>query len=88
MARILVDLVNLIVWLICVVLFLDALSSFVLDPWHPARRFLDQLAEPFVRPFRNRLPLVGSFDFSVTAALIVVWIAGQILDNIIVTVFH
>jgi YggT family protein len=83
MARYLIDLVDLIVWLICAVLFLDALSSFVLDPWHPARRFLDRLAEPFVRPFRNRLPLVGALDFSVTVALIAVWVAGQILTSII-----
>ena len=88
MAYYLIDLVNLIVWLICAVLFLDALSSFVLEPWHPARRFLDRIAEPFVRPFRNRLPLVGAFDFSVTVALIAVWVAGQILVTIIAMLVH
>jgi YggT family protein len=88
MARYLIDLVNLIVWLISAVLFVDALLSFLLEPWHPARRFLDQLAEPFVRPFRNRLPLVGAFDFSVTVALIAVWVVGQILVTIISAVFH
>ena len=84
----LVSLVNLIVTLITVLLILDALISFApIDPWHPVRRFLDQMAEPIVRPFRNLLPSMGMFDFSIMIALIVVQILGQILIVIIRSAF-
>ena len=83
MARYLVDLVNLVVWLLSAVLIVDALVSFVLEPWHPARRFLDRLAQPFVEPFRRVLPPVGGLDFSIMAALLVLQIAGQLLTSLI-----
>ena len=72
-------LINLAVELLSVVLILDALASFVLEPWHPARRFLDRLADPFVQPFRRVLPPMGGLDFSVFAALIVIQLVGQLL---------
>jgi YggT family protein len=87
MARYLVDVINLVVWLLSVILFLDALVSFVLQPWHPARRFLDRLVEPLVRPFRSVLPLMGGLDFSIMAALITIQVVGQVLALIIVRLF-
>ncbi len=87
MAGYLVGLVNLIVWLLSILLFLDALVSFIWQPWHPARRFLDRLVEPMVRPFRRILPPTGGLDFSVMAALIAVQVVGQILALLIVRLF-
>jgi YggT family protein len=84
----LVLLVNLVVTLVTVLLILDALISFApIDPWHPVRRFLDRMAEPIVRPFRNILPPMGMLDLSPMIALIVVQILGQILIAIIRGVF-
>jgi YggT family protein len=83
MAHYLVGLINLIVWLLTILLFADAAVSFVLQPWHPARRFLDRLVEPMVRPLRHVLPPMGGFDFSIMAALIIVQLVGQGLAMII-----
>ena len=79
MAHYLGVLINVAVWLLSAILILDALVSFVLDPWHPARRFLDRLAEPFVQPFRRLLPPMGGLDFSIMAALLVIQFVGQLL---------
>ena len=79
MTHYLAVLINLAVGVLSVVLILDALASFVLEPWHPARRFLDRLANPFVQPFRRVLPPMGGLDFSVFAALIVIQLVGQLL---------
>ena len=87
MANYLIGLINLVVWLLSAILFLDALVSFVLQPWHPARRFLDRLAEPFVRPFRSVLPPMGGLDFSIMAALIAIQVVGQVLALIVAQVF-
>ncbi len=79
MTHYLAVIINLAVGVLSVVLVLDALASFVLEPWHPARRFLDRLADPFVQPFRRVLPPMGGLDFSVFAALIVLQLVGQLL---------
>ncbi len=79
MTHYLAVIINLAVGALSVVLILDALASFVLEPWHPARRFLDRLANPFVQPFRRVLPPMGGLDFSVFAALIVLQLVGQLL---------
>jgi YggT family protein len=83
MAGYLADLINLVVWLLSAVLILDALVSFVLEPWHPARRFLDRLAAPFVQPFRRVLPPMGGLDFSVMAALLVIQFVGSLLTRLL-----
>ncbi len=76
----LVSLIGLVVTLVSLLLIANALISFApLEPWHPVRRTLNQLAEPILRPFRNILPPTGAIDFSPMLALIVIQILGQIL---------
>lgn len=88
MAQYLITLVKVVVNVISVILILNALISFApLEPWHPVRRFLNQLAEPIVRPFRNIIPPVGMFDLSVMVALIVVQLLGQVLIIMIQAAF-
>jgi YggT family protein len=85
----LVSLISVVVTIITILLILDALISFApLEPWHPVRRTLDQLAGPIVRPFRNILPPMGMMDFSPMIALIVIQIVGQILIALVRSVFH
>ncbi len=88
MATYLILLVQMVINIITVVLILNALISFApLDPWHPARRFLNNLAEPLVRPFRNLIPSAGMFDFSVMVALIAYQLAGRLVIVLIQSAF-
>jgi YggT family protein len=87
-ASYLILLVQMVINIITVVLILNALMSFApLDPWHPARRFLNNLAEPLVRPFRNLIPPAGMFDFSVMVALIAYQLAGRLVIVLIQSAF-
>ena len=80
MQNYLVSLINLVVALVSILLIANALISFApLEPWHPVRRTLNQLAEPILRPFRNILPPTGMIDFSPMVALFVIWVLGQLL---------
>ena len=80
MQNYLVSLINLVVALVSILLIANALISFApLEPWHPVRRILNQLAEPILHPFRNILPQTGMIDFSPMVALFVIWILGQLL---------
>lgn len=84
MAASLTAIVDITVYVITIILILHALMSFApLEPWHPIRRTLAQLAEPIIQPFRNLIPPVGMFDFSIMIALIVVQILGELVKVLI-----
>ena len=59
------------------------LLSYFLSPYHPIRQTIDQLVEPLLAPVRNRVPMVGMFDFSP----IVLLIGIQIIEFLLVTIF-
>jgi YggT family protein len=84
----LVNIIQLVVTLVSLLLIANALISFApLEPWHPVRRTLNQLAEPILRPFRSVLPNTGPIDFSPMIALIVIQILGQILIVLVRSAF-
>ncbi len=88
MANYLILLVQMVYNVIVVILILNALLSFApLDPGHPARRFLNNLAEPLVRPFRRLVPPVGMFDLSVMVALFAYWLIRLVLVSLIQRAF-
>jgi len=84
----LLALVTMLVNLVSIVLILHALMSFMpIEPWHPVRRFLDQIAEPIIRPFRGLIPPMGMFDFSIMVAIIVIQILGELVKVMIRSAF-
>lgn len=88
MAAGLSTIVDGVVWTLTLVLMAHALMSFApLDPWHPLRRTLAQLAEPIIQPFRNLIPPVGMFDFSIMVALIAIQLLGELIKVMIRAAF-
>lgn len=87
MGVLLAQLVNLVVQVITVAIVANSILSFVVDPWHPARRFLDRFTEPILRPFRNVIPPVGMYDLSPLIALIIIQVLGNLLVGIFVSLF-
>ncbi|MCC6187659.1 MAG: YggT family protein [Anaerolineales bacterium] len=84
----LMTLVNMVVGALTILLIANALISFApLEPWHPVRRFLNQLAEPILRPFRNILPPAGNLDLSPMVAIIAIQILGQLTMVLIQAAF-
>ena len=62
------------------VLLARVLLSWVqLDPRNPIVNLINQLTEPLLAPIRRMLPQSGALDFSPMVALIVVWLAEQIV---------
>lgn len=59
------------------------LLSYFMSPYHPIRRTIDQLVEPLLAPIRNRMPMVGMFDFSPIVLLIII----QILEFLLISIF-
>jgi len=67
------------------VVFVDVLLSFVLNPFHPLRRALDSFVDPMLAPIRRVVPPAGGLDFSPAILLIVLQILGRVLVTLLVS---
>ena len=46
---------------------------------HPVADFIYRITEPFLAPIRNRMPLMGPFDFSPMVLLLIIWLIQRVL---------
>jgi YggT family protein len=67
------------------VVFVDVLLSFVLNPFHPLRRALDSFVDPMLAPIRRVIPPVGGVDFSPAILLIVLQILGRVIVTLLIS---
>jgi YggT family protein len=61
----------------------DAVVSFFLSPYHPFRRFLDQIVNPMLDPIRRVIPPLQNIDFSPVILLLLLQIIEYLLLKII-----
>ena len=74
-ARFITLLANLLVLLV----FVDSLVSFFLNPFHPVRNALDRIVNPLLAPIRRIVPLVGMLDLSPLILIILIEIISYAL---------
>jgi YggT family protein len=55
------------------------------DPANPVIRFIFDITEPILAPLR-RFTIVGMWDFSPLAALVILWIIQQLLHSLLFSV--
>jgi YggT family protein len=75
--------VQLIVYGLTLVVFVDVLLAFVLNPFHPLRRALDSVVEPMLAPIRRIVPAAGGLDFSPAILIILIQILGRVLVTLL-----
>jgi YggT family protein len=75
--------VQLIVYGLTLVVFLDVLLAFVLNPFHPLRRALDSVVEPMLAPIRRIVPSAGGLDFSPAILIILIQILGSLVVKLL-----
>ncbi|MEW6285317.1 MAG: YggT family protein [Chloroflexota bacterium] len=76
LAQIVSTLANIYVWIVIA----SVLMSYFVDPYHPARRGVDNLVRPLLDPIRRVVPPVGMFDFSPLVLIVLI----QVFSNLIV----
>jgi YggT family protein len=64
-------LVKVALYLLMGVVLMSAVLSWV-NPHAPMARVLNAIAEPFLRPFRRVIPLIGNVDLTPLALLLLV----------------
>ena len=65
--------------LLVLLVIVQVILSYFVDPYHTVRRYIDRVVEPMLEPIRRIVPPVGTIDFSPLILIILV----QILDAII-----
>ena len=75
--------INIATRVLSLIILADIVISYILDPFHPVRQFLDSIVQPMLSPIRRFMPQTGMFDFSPIVLLILVQLIGSALANLI-----
>ncbi|HSM56607.1 MAG TPA: YggT family protein [Candidatus Sulfomarinibacteraceae bacterium] len=80
---ILISLINLIYWVFWILILARVVLSFTqMNPYHPIRRTVYELTEPFLEPIRRFLPPMSGLDFSPLIALLLLEVIRRVLFEI------
>ena len=69
--------------LLVLLVIISVILSYVMDPYHPVRRWVDFIVEPMLTPIRRVVPLVGMLDFSPIVLIILIRIVFNLLLNLL-----
>ena len=83
--EILIILINTVQQILVVLVIVSIILSYVMDPYHPVRRGVDNIVQPMLAPIRRVVPLVGMFDFSPLILILLLQFLGRILIAFIVS---
>ena len=75
--------INLLANLIILLVIVDTVVSYFLNPYHPLREALDRLVAPLLVPIRRVVPLVGMFDLSPLVLIILVEVVSYVLTKLL-----
>ena len=78
-----INLIQIISSALSLLVLIDILLHFFLDPYHPIRQTLDSIVEPMLMPIRRVLPNVGMFDFSPVVLMILIELVTRILVELL-----
>jgi YggT family protein len=81
--EVLVTVVSGVIRILTLVIVVNAVLSFVMDPYHPVRQTLDRIVEPMLSPIRRLLPQTGPVDLSPLVLLIVLQVVDRVLISLV-----
>jgi YggT family protein len=79
----LINLVQLLAWLITVLIIVDIVISYFMSPYHPIRMTIDRIVQPMLAPIRRIVPSLGMIDLSPMVLLILVQVVESLLIGIL-----
>ena len=80
---------DVIRWLIIARIILSFIPMFTrIDPYHPLIRFVMEITEPLMAPFRRLIPPVGGLDLSPIVLFLVLEFARTLVKQLIFMLFY
>jgi len=80
-----IQLIGLITDILVLLIFIWAILSWILPPYHPVREALDRIVGPLLAPIRRVVPLAGMIDFSPMILMILIEIISRVLIYIVLS---
>lgn len=81
----LILIINALSQILVLLVIVAAILSFVMDPYHPIRRGVDNIVEPMLAPIRRILPTIGMFDFSPLVLILIIQFGARFLIAILLS---
>jgi YggT family protein len=79
------NIINFVANLLIILVIVDSVLSFFMNPYHPVRAAVDRIVNPMLAPLRRIIPLVGMLDLSPLIFIILVEILSSVLIRLVVT---
>lgn len=83
MANILIQLISIVGNLVTLLIIVDAVLSFVMQPQHPIRQSLGQILNPLYAPIRRFIPPLGMFDITPLILILLIQVVESILISLL-----
>ena len=80
MIMFLIQLIYFISEALIILIIISVILSYVMDPYHAVRRWVDSIVQPLLMPIRRVVPPVAGLDFSPLVLIILI----QLLANLLV----
>ena len=84
----LINLVDRAIQLLTILVLIRVLLSWVpsVDYAHPLIRFIVRITDPILQPIRRLMPPIGGLDLSPMIAVFLLYLVGQLLHQILVSI--
>lgn len=79
-----VRIINILSDLITLLIIVYVILSYFMSPFHPVRKFVDNLVEPMLAPIRRVLPQTGMLDFSPLVLLLIIWLLTRLITSLLI----
>jgi YggT family protein len=61
----------------------SVILSYVMDPYHPVRRWVNSIVDPMLMPIRRVVPLIGMLDISPIILIVLIRIVSNLIINLL-----
>jgi YggT family protein len=82
---ILIRVISFVANLLILLIILQIVLSYFMDPYHPLRQFVDRIVGPMLNPIRKVVPLIGMFDISPIILVLLISVLQSALVNLLYT---
>lgn len=79
----LISFIRTVVSVLTFLVFINALLSYFLDPYHPIRKAIGMVVDPLLDPIRKLVSPIGGIDLSPMILIFILQIVGSVLVTLL-----
>ena len=81
--NLLIQIISFISQALILLVIISVILSYVMDRYHPVRRWVDSVVEPMLMPIRRVVPLVGMLDFSPLVLILLIQLISSLIIRLL-----